>query len=65
MTLTPTLSGELLIDGDRITEASGGTHTHIPQGAYGGYKQSGFGRTGGLERLHEFLQVKNIRIGVR
>jgi len=30
---------------------------------YGGYKQSGFGRTGGLEGLHEFLQVKNIRIG--
>jgi len=32
---------------------------------YGGYKQRGFGRAGGLERLHEFLQVKNIRIGVR
>jgi acyl-CoA reductase-like NAD-dependent aldehyde dehydrogenase len=36
-----------------------------PQGPYGGYKQSGFGRTGGLEGLHEFLQVKNIRIGMR
>jgi aldehyde dehydrogenase (NAD+) len=36
-----------------------------PQGPYGGYKQSGFGRTGGLEGLHEFLQVKNIRIGRR
>lgn len=36
-----------------------------PQGPYGGYKQSGFGRTGGLEGLHEFLQVKNIRIGLR
>ncbi len=36
-----------------------------PQGPYGGYKQSGFGRTGGLEGLNEFLQVKNIRIGVR
>ena len=35
-----------------------------PQGPYGGYKQSGFGRTGGLEGLHEFLQVKNIRIGM-
>jgi acyl-CoA reductase-like NAD-dependent aldehyde dehydrogenase len=34
-----------------------------PQGPYGGYKHSGFGRTGGLEGLHEFLQVKNIRIG--
>jgi aldehyde dehydrogenase (NAD+) len=34
-----------------------------PQGPYGGYKQSGFGRTGGLEGLNEFLQVKNIRIG--
>ena len=36
-----------------------------PQGPYGGCKQSGFGRTGGLEGLHEFLQVKNIRIGMR
>lgn len=35
-----------------------------PQGPYGGYKQSGFGRTGGAEGLHEFLQVKNIRIGM-
>lgn len=35
-----------------------------PQGPYGGYKHSGFGRTGGLEGLHEFLQVKNIRIGM-
>jgi len=36
-----------------------------PQGPYGGYKHSGFGRTGGLEGLHEFLQVKNIRIAMR
>lgn len=36
-----------------------------PQGPYGGYKQSGFGRTGGLDGLYEFLQVKNIRIGMR
>lgn len=36
-----------------------------PQGPYGGYKHSGFGRTGGLEGLQEFLQVKNIRIGMR
>jgi len=35
-----------------------------PQAPYGGYKQSGFGRTGGLEGLHEFLQVKSIRIGM-
>ena len=34
-----------------------------PQGPYGGYKQSGTGRAGGLEGLHEFQQVKNIRIG--
>jgi len=33
-----------------------------PQGPYGGFKQSGFGRTGGLEGLQEFLQIKNIRI---
>jgi aldehyde dehydrogenase (NAD+) len=35
-----------------------------PQGPYGGYKQSGFGRTGGLEGLHEFMQIKNVRIGM-
>lgn len=35
-----------------------------PQGPYGGYKHSGAGRTGGLEGLQEFLQVKNIRIGL-
>ncbi|UGT61982.1 aldehyde dehydrogenase family protein [Nocardia asteroides] len=35
-----------------------------PQGPYGGYKQSGFGRTGGLDGLYEFMQVKNIRIGM-
>lgn len=40
-------------------------HSDIePQGLYGGYKQSGFGRTGGVEGLHEFLQVKNIRISM-
>jgi acyl-CoA reductase-like NAD-dependent aldehyde dehydrogenase len=40
-------------------------HSDIePQGPYGGYKQSGFGRTGGIEGLHEFLQVKNIRLGM-
>ena len=35
-----------------------------PQGPYGGFKQSGFGRTGGLEGLNEFTRVKNIRIGL-
>jgi acyl-CoA reductase-like NAD-dependent aldehyde dehydrogenase len=35
-----------------------------PQGPYGGYKQSGFGRTGGLDGLNEFLQIKNIRIAM-
>ncbi|MDD7811785.1 aldehyde dehydrogenase family protein [Mycobacterium sp. CSUR Q5927] len=35
-----------------------------PQGPYGGYKQSGFGRTGGIDGLHEFLQTKNIRISM-
>lgn len=40
-------------------------HSDIaPQGPYGGYKQSGFGRTGGVEGLYDFLQVKNIRIGM-
>lgn len=36
-----------------------------PQGPYGGYKQSGSGRTGGVEGLNEFRQVKNIRIAMR
>lgn len=36
-----------------------------PQGPYGGYKQSGAGRTGGIEGLNEFQQVKSIRIAVR
>lgn len=35
-----------------------------PQSPYGGYKQSGVGRAGGIEGLHEFQQVKNIRIGM-
>lgn len=35
-----------------------------PQGPYGGYKQSGYGRTGGVDGLNEFLQIKNIRIGM-
>jgi aldehyde dehydrogenase (NAD+) len=40
-------------------------HSDIePQAPYGGYKQSGFGRTGGIEGLYEFLQVKNIRIAI-
>ncbi|MGB6206936.1 aldehyde dehydrogenase family protein [Mycobacterium sp.] len=40
-------------------------HSDIePQSPYGGYKQSGYGRTGGIEGLHDFLLVKNIRIGM-
>ncbi|MQY21453.1 aldehyde dehydrogenase family protein [Nocardia macrotermitis] len=35
-----------------------------PQAPYGGYKQSGYGRTGGLDGLYEFLQVKSIRIAM-
>jgi acyl-CoA reductase-like NAD-dependent aldehyde dehydrogenase len=35
-----------------------------PQSPYGGYKQSGSGRAGGIEGLFEFLQVKNIRIAL-
>ncbi|MGY1773136.1 aldehyde dehydrogenase family protein [Blastococcus sp. SYSU D00813] len=33
-----------------------------PSGPYGGYKESGYGRLGGIEGLHEFSQVKNTRI---
>ncbi|MGA8546246.1 MAG: aldehyde dehydrogenase family protein [Mycobacterium sp.] len=40
-------------------------HSDIePQSPYGGYKQSGYGRTGGIEGFHDFLQIKNIRIGM-
>jgi aldehyde dehydrogenase (NAD+) len=35
-----------------------------PQGPYGGFKRSGIGRSGGLEGLQEFQQIKNIRIGM-
>lgn len=35
-----------------------------PQSPYGGYKQSGSGRAGGIEGLHEFQQIKTIRIGL-
>ena len=36
----------------------------VPQGPYGGYKQSGVGRAGGIEGLHEFQQVKTIRFSM-
>ncbi|MEE3849456.1 aldehyde dehydrogenase family protein [Gordonia sp. LSe1-13] len=35
-----------------------------PQGPYGGFKQSGSGRSGGIEGLREFQQTKNTRIGL-
>ncbi|ORA53512.1 aldehyde dehydrogenase [Mycolicibacterium chubuense] len=35
-----------------------------PQGPYGGYKQSGFGRTGGVDGMYEFMRIKNVRIGL-
>ena len=41
------------------------SHSDIePQSPYGGYKQSGFGRSGGIEGFHEFLQVKTVRIAM-
>jgi aldehyde dehydrogenase (NAD+) len=36
----------------------------VPQGPYGGYKQSGVGRAGGIEGLHEFQQIKTIRFAM-
>lgn len=47
--------------------ASGSVHVNgasgQPPGApFGGYKHSGFGREGGREGLHEFLQTKNVFI---
>jgi aldehyde dehydrogenase (NAD+) len=36
----------------------------VPTAPYGGYKRSGVGRTGGLEGLLEFCQVKDVRISM-
>jgi acyl-CoA reductase-like NAD-dependent aldehyde dehydrogenase len=33
-----------------------------PAAPFGGYKQSGFGRFGGLTGLHEYLQTKTVFI---
>ena len=35
-----------------------------PNAPFGGYKQSGHGRLGGVEGLHEFLQPKNVWINL-
>lgn len=36
----------------------------VPTAPYGGFKQSGTGRAGGIEGLREFTRVKNVRIGM-
>lgn len=36
----------------------------VPTAPYGGHKRSGVGRTGGLEGLLEFCQVKDVRISL-
>ncbi|WP_181783320.1 aldehyde dehydrogenase family protein [Pseudonocardia pini] len=36
----------------------------VPSAPYGGFKQSGEGRLGGLEGLREFSRPKNVRIGM-
>ncbi|MFD0689638.1 aldehyde dehydrogenase family protein [Actinomadura fibrosa] len=54
--LTPLLqSGTVLVNG-----VSG----QPPGAPFGGYKQSGYGREGGKEGLYEFLQTKNVYIGI-
>ena len=35
-----------------------------PNAPFGGVKQSGFGREGGRDGLMEFLQIKNVYIGL-
>jgi aldehyde dehydrogenase (NAD+) len=35
-----------------------------PAAPFGGYKQSGFGRFGGLTGLHEYLQTKTVFIAL-
>jgi acyl-CoA reductase-like NAD-dependent aldehyde dehydrogenase len=35
-----------------------------PNVPFGGWKQSGYGRLGGIEGLHEFLQTKNVWMGL-
>jgi aldehyde dehydrogenase (NAD+) len=39
-------------------------YTLAPSAPFGGYRQSGYGREGGRAGLEEFLQVKNVFIGL-
>lgn len=40
-------------------------HTLNPEYPFGGYKQSGLGREGGLEGLYEFTQTKTVHINLK
>jgi len=49
---------------DSGTVAFNGTPGLPPGAPFGGYKMSGFGREGGEEGLREYLQTKNVFIGL-
>ena len=51
------------VSGSRAIRARPGrSRAPMPIAPSGGFKESGYGRLGGLEGLHEFSQVKNIRL---
>src|SRR6202012_262086 len=43
-----------------MVQVNGSGEGMQPYAPFGGMKQSGYGRLGGQEGLHEFLQVKNV-----
>jgi acyl-CoA reductase-like NAD-dependent aldehyde dehydrogenase len=45
----------------QVNASGEGMSPNVP---FGGWKQSGHGRLGGSEGLHEFLQPKNVYIGL-
>ncbi len=47
-----------------MIHVNGGGEAMQPNCPFGGFKQSGHGRLGGVEGLHEFLQPKNIWISL-
>ena len=51
----------LFIDGRWANDATGYTH-EIP---FGGFKESGLGREGGRQGIHEYLEVKSVSLNIR
>jgi acyl-CoA reductase-like NAD-dependent aldehyde dehydrogenase len=51
------VAGQMQAGMIQVNGAGGGMQPNLP---FGGMKQSGYGRLGGEQGLHEFLQVKNV-----